>query len=239
MHDHPSVERLRVGDLRVFTPPPALYWTSADDADLISGSYKHGYGATEAIRTDPDLGLHSRYAKPVQVKKASMPSKKGTEDEDEDEYVDEDEDERNGYMNDDMDEENGVDGAVHNPKKRLKLGDRSSRKDEGKGDDSADHAMEDSNMSPERSMEGKDADSFEKSGDKVMEVGTEPKPKKKGRIVPKRGPRIGNEDGFNNLEDAKAAAERMTDESGACTVSRLRGVNGKAQVDYQFLRKRV
>lgn len=226
VHDHPSLERLRVGELRVFTPPPALYWTSADDADLILGSYKHGYGMTEAIRNDPELGFHGRYAKPVAAKKIGTPTKVpkandavngSEEDEDDDEDADEDEDEGNSNMNDDMDEENGLDGASHHPRKRLKLGERSSKKDEVKGEDSVDHGLEDSDMSPERTPEHKmDCDDSEKNSDKesVPASATE-KPKKKiVRLVPKRGPRIGNEDGFNDPEDAKLAREKMADEDG-------------------------
>lgn len=226
VHDHRSLEQLRVGKLRVFTPPPALYWTSADDADLIIGSYKHGYGATEAIRTDPELGFAGRYSKAPSVKKCT-PMKKaevGSEEEEEDdEDPDEDEDDRNAMSIDD-DEENGGEGVVHNPKKRLKLGDRTPKKEDVKMEDvnnsqnngnvttPNENAMEDSDMSPVDAKEESTPVKPEKSTpEKVKEEGTEVKKK---RMVPKRGPRIGNEDGFNEPEDAKAAAVSNADENG-------------------------
>lgn len=218
------MDRLRRGDLRVFTPPPALYWTSADDADLILGSYKHGYGATELIRSDPALGFHGRYAPALPTKKAVAvvkpekavngdPAHVSEEDEDDDE--DEDDEERVAAAHDDLDEENATDVLAHNPKKRLKLGDRTARKEDStRGDDSADAAMDDSDLSPLDHKPEDDVNSVGKnSSDKEMTDVQPPKPKKV-RMVPKRGPRIGNEDGFNNPEDAKAAAESMADENG-------------------------
>lgn len=221
VHDHPSLERLRVGQLRVFTPPPALYWTSEDDANLIVGSYKHGYGATEAIRTDPDLGFLGRYSKPLSAKKVTTPSKTdkpvestnaSEEDDDDEEDPDEDEDDRHAMsLNDDMDDDNAHD-AVHNPKKRLKLGDRAIKKEDSRMSDEP-TPMDDSDMSPsDAKLEPKLELSAEKDA-KDDDATMAEKPKKK-RLVPKRGPRIGNEDGFNNPADAKAAAEQMADDHG-------------------------
>ena len=226
VHDHPSLERLRAGELRVFTPPPALYWTSADDADLILGSFKHGYGCTDPIRSDPDLGFHDRYKKALNAKKNGTPTKalKATdashgshgseEDNDDDEDADEDEDEKNS---EDMDEEAGHESGAHHPRKRLKLGDSSSKKESVKGEDSADNGLDDSDMSPERTPEDKMDDDFENSNEKdsAPAAAAVEKPKKKiVRLVPKRGPRIGNEDGFNDPEDAKVAREKMADDDG-------------------------
>lgn len=227
VHDHPSLERLRSGELRVFTPPPALYWTSADDADLIVGSYKHGYGATEAIRTDPQLGFAGRYAKPVSAKKVGTLSKQeksgeptnaSEEDEEDDDDPDEDEDERNalgltnGALNDDMDDENCADPPIYNPKKRSRLGEIAVKKEDVRMDDVAGTPMEDSDMSP---VDPKVEPRMIKDGDKASpgDASDVEKTKKK-RMVPKRGPRIGNDDGFNDPEDAKAAAQSMADENG-------------------------
>lgn len=224
VHDHPSLQRLRRGELRVFTPPPALYWTSGDDADLILGSYKHGYGSMDAMRTDPELGFHGRYSRATPPKKAGTPSKtsksadtlNGSEDDDEDdEDVDEDEDERHGVLNDDMDDENGTESTVHNPRKRMKLGNRSIKKEDGRSD-AVSVGMEDSDVSPNRSPDHKpDGNESEKNSDHdQMNDDADKKKKKPVRMVPKRGPRIGNDDGFNNPEDAKIAFEKAADKEG-------------------------
>lgn len=71
IHDHSSLERLRQGKLRVYTPRPAPYWSTQDDVDLIAGCYRHGYGATEALRTDETLGFHDRYLPSVSARRSS------------------------------------------------------------------------------------------------------------------------------------------------------------------------
>lgn len=58
--EHESVDQLREGELRVFTPPPAPWWTSADDADFLIGTHRHGYGSVEAVRLDEELGFATR-----------------------------------------------------------------------------------------------------------------------------------------------------------------------------------
>lgn len=116
VHDHSSLDRLRVGELRVFTPPPAKFWTCADDADLILGTYRHGYGATEAIRCDPTLGFHSRFSPQLAFTKKGAADKAmkarasmGGNDEDEDHDDDHDDD-------DDDDEENEMNGEGNSKK---------------------------------------------------------------------------------------------------------------------------
>lgn len=237
VHDHPSLDRLRKGELRVFTPPPALYWTSADDADLITGSYKHGYGSIEQMRLDDELGFLGRYSRPLPTKKSSATPSKApkaadsmhvSEEEDEDdEDVDEDEDERQATpMNDDPDEENGGDGALPHPRKRMKLGNRTCKRDEGNASDSIGRGMaDDSDVSPNRSPDhhksggGEESEKNSSDADRMEDVdegtpATDHVKKKPVRMVPKRGPRIGNEDGFNEPEDAKAAREKMADKDG-------------------------
>ncbi len=109
IHDHSSLDRLRAGELRVFTPPPARYWTCADDADLILGTFRHGYGATEAIRTDQTLGFCRRFSAPLSASKKGGAQDKamkprtsiggnGDDDEDHDDEHDEDEEEFDGDM---------------------------------------------------------------------------------------------------------------------------------------------
>lgn len=231
VHDHPSMDRLRVGELKVYTPPPTLYWTSEDDADLIIGSYKHGYGQCEAMRNDPELVFLGRYSPAAPARKPSTPSKPDAQparaganaasddDEDDDEDADEDEDDRQVLTPPDDDDDNSPEGALPNPKKRLKLGDGSSKKEEPKLEPTLASRPEDFDMSPgqDRSSDVKMAEKSEpKPADAMKDEPTSDveKTKKKFRIIPRRGPRIGNEDGFNNPEDAKAAHARMADENG-------------------------
>lgn len=243
IHDHPSLHRLRKGNLRVFTPPPTLYWTSADDADLILGSYKHGYGAVENIRTDPELGFFNRYSKSVLSKKNQTPSKPektgndaanaSDDDDDDDEDADEDEDERpvNSPNGDNDDDENHpTENASHNPKKRLKLGDGSAKKEDQRSPSANRPPASNFDLSPEGELPDKPSSNVapavstttsvppnaEKDGDKSTkdDLSDTEKSKRKVRLVPKRGPRIGNEDGFNNPEDAMAAHTSAADENG-------------------------
>lgn len=221
VHDHPSLERLRKGELRVFTPPPALYWTSADDADLITGSYKHGYGLIDNMLQDPELGFYGRYSRAQPPKKTTTAKTEkesdavhGSEDDDEDEEdVDDDEDERQ-CANDDAED---ADPHVQNPRKRMKLGVRQGKKGETRVD-GVNRGTDDSDVSPSRSPDHKpDDNESEKHSlhDHMEDVGEPETVKKKPvRMVPKRGPRIGNDDGFMDPEDAKAARDKMADKDG-------------------------
>lgn len=121
IHEHSSLERLRAGELRVFTPPPAPYWTCADDVDLILGTYRHGYGATETIRLDPQLGFHNRFSKPLPVpKKGSSSDRKskssqrpGTNpDDDDDPDAEDEEEEEEEDVDGDPDDARGDHGSV-------------------------------------------------------------------------------------------------------------------------------
>eukprot|EP00178_Gracilaria_changii_P008875 TRINITY_DN264_c0_g5_i1.p1 TRINITY_DN264_c0_g5~~TRINITY_DN264_c0_g5_i1.p1 ORF type:complete len:1212 (+),score=286.77 TRINITY_DN264_c0_g5_i1:61-3636(+) len=264
VHDHSSLQRLRAGELRVLTPPPALYWTSNDDADFIIGSYKHGYGAIEAIRQDPELGFVKRYAPAVSTTKTVTPVKSENvtmsantdtahidmdDDDDDDENdhdPDKDEDDRHGLsMNEDVDDENMHELHMHNPKKRPKLGHTepsSSHKDNAQLPLAAasavsvsaqqsfvntPHSHDDSDMSPlepnpmdavtaavqSRLSTHENGNDMSRNSAKEESASDVEKTKRK-RFVPKRGPRIGNEDGFNNPEDAAAAAKAMANEDG-------------------------
>lgn len=271
VHDHHSLQRLRERTLRVFTPPPALYWTSHDDADLIIGSYKHGYGDIENIRLDPELGFRGRYAPPLSTKKTTAtpvktenlpagganahPVHMDVDDDDDDDEndhdPDKDEDDRHALsLNDDVDvdDENMHEPHVHNPKKRPKLGHthpphsfKHNNNTQLVGPFTATtsaahhssantpHSHDDSDMSP---VNPTPADavaaavqahlSTQENGDHVNKHVPNEEPLsdvekttvKRKRFVPKRGPRIGNDDGFNNPEEAAAAAKNMADENG-------------------------
>lgn len=279
VHNHPSLERLRAGKLRVFTPPPALYWTSADDADLITGSYIHGYGATEAMRKDPELGFMNRYKKALPTLKKSSalvqtPVKAtpgdgdgangvscggddgdGDDDDDDDEDEEDEEDEAEGEDGDDDGLEEGKEERART--KKLSLSQKTAKRAKVEhvvesvasvqpNDANGDVEMRDLNGSPDAKSEPsavavKGEDEKDKvSGPSAVVVkgedekgkvasaatdGASPTPppppvppllpsKPKARMVPKRGPRIGNEDGYNNPADAAAAAKNMADEIG-------------------------
>ncbi|KAI0560049.1 chromo domain containing protein [Gracilaria domingensis] len=264
VHDHSSLQRLRAGELRVATPPPALYWTSNDDADFIIGSYKHGYGAIEAIRQDPELGFLNRYAPAMSTKKTVTPVKSESlapsantdaahmdmdDDDDDDENdhdPDKDEDDRHGLsMNEDVDDEDMHEFPLHNPKKRPKLGHTepsSAQKDNAQlpltgpsaGSASAQqsfvntpHSQDDSDMSPldpnpieavtaavQSSLNTHENGSHGAKGSVKDESASGTEKTKRKRFVPKRGPRIGNQYGFNNPEDAAAAAKSMANDDG-------------------------
>eukprot|EP00737_Agarophyton_chilense_P000635 gb/GEZJ01000704.1/.p1 GENE.gb/GEZJ01000704.1/~~gb/GEZJ01000704.1/.p1 ORF type:complete len:1207 (+),score=211.85 gb/GEZJ01000704.1/:54-3623(+) len=265
VHNHSSLQRLRAGELRVFTPPPALYWTSNDDADFIIGSYKHGYGAIEAIRQDPELGFINRYASPLSTKKTVTPVKSENltlsantdvahmdmdDDDDDDENdhdPDKDEDDRHGLsMNEeDADDENMRELPLYHPKKRPKLGHSGPSiplKDEPQlpsggpstipvsaqqSFSNAPHSPEDSDMSPldpnpveavtsavQNLLNTQENGNHVAKNNSKDDSASEAEKRKPKRFVPKRGPRIGNEDGFNNPEDAEAARKAMANEHG-------------------------
>lgn len=226
IHDHPSLDRLRAGALKVYTPPPTLYWTSGDDADLILGSYKHGYGACELMRNDPELGFLGRYSSAAPSRKPGTPSKPdkhansehNASDDDEDDDDDEDEDDRHPSPPHDDDEEETPGAAPSsNPRKRLKLGDGSAKKDESSRDAVATNGLRhDLDLSPDHhtASDAHMPDAVDKSLDKPKDDPADGEKKKKFRIIPRRGPRIGNDDGFNDPEAAKEAHLAMADENG-------------------------
>jgi len=150
VHDHSSLERLRAGELRVFTPRPTPFWTDADDVDLIIGSYKHGYGSAENIRSDPELGFRDRYRPVPTNRKRSGPKSKTPSATNGDDDDDHEEDDDSG---DDEDNANSNGASTATPKKepkKIKNGPTSAR--EG-GSESGDH-IEESDSAP--SVKGED-----------------------------------------------------------------------------------
>mmetsp|Transcript_12795 Transcript_12795/g.34433 ORF Transcript_12795/g.34433 Transcript_12795/m.34433 type:complete len:1349 (+) Transcript_12795:310-4356(+) len=51
------LDQLRSGSVHVQAEPPAPWWNSQCDADLVLGIYKHGFGEFERIVADVDLGF--------------------------------------------------------------------------------------------------------------------------------------------------------------------------------------
>uniref|UniRef100_A0A7S1TDC7 FHA domain-containing protein n=1 Tax=Compsopogon caeruleus TaxID=31354 RepID=A0A7S1TDC7_9RHOD len=78
---HPSLEKVKSGEISIFHPPPAPTWGAEDDWALLYGFYLHGYSATEKIRTDPNLGFANRFTATLnQNKRDSVISSKPAED---------------------------------------------------------------------------------------------------------------------------------------------------------------
>ncbi|KAK4535053.1 hypothetical protein CDCA_CDCA03G1078 [Cyanidium caldarium] len=61
------LQRLERGELTVPCKPPCDAWTAADDADLVRGLYRHGYGDLSKLYDDQELGFHLRFAPPAPV----------------------------------------------------------------------------------------------------------------------------------------------------------------------------
>lgn len=122
VHDHSSLELLRAGKLRVFTPRPATYWSTDDDVNLIVGCYRHGYGATEAIRSDKTLGFYNRYLPSVSSRRSTGQDKSqkpptslaGIVDEEDDHDDDDDHEE------DDEDGGHEINGVASDSGKKVK-----------------------------------------------------------------------------------------------------------------------
>lgn len=56
-----ALQKLRTGEDMLRNTPPETCWTSQDDYDLVIGTFKHGLGQNEAIRSDKEFGFHDRY----------------------------------------------------------------------------------------------------------------------------------------------------------------------------------
>jgi len=62
---HPSLDKLKAGELKIHTPVPAQWWRPQDDWSLVLGTFKYGYGTLEAIRLDPELTFAKRCSPPL------------------------------------------------------------------------------------------------------------------------------------------------------------------------------